>query len=172
MKKKILIGVGITGILFLITNPTTTDFKTFLVGKYNLKILPNDLLRDENGFVTFGRTSNFLLFSIYTRNYTKTEYLNYKKFTTTKEGKNVYEVPAIKADTFLMEFPNAIEEQYYKLNSSNFCIPMKDTTEFLQDLPEAKKISLSNMTLFEMSDIPKRNIDTSQRYIGVFKNFF
>jgi len=74
MKRKILIGLSIFVILLVFTNPTPTDFKTYLVGKYNLRILPYEQLGNENGIVSYGRTSNFLLFSVYTFNYTIAKY--------------------------------------------------------------------------------------------------
>lgn len=75
MKKKILIGLGVIILLFIITNPTPSDFKTYLEGKFELHSYAYGQLANENGHVGYGRTSNYLIFSIYTtrqeKNYTE-----------------------------------------------------------------------------------------------------
>ncbi len=69
MKKKILIVLAVVIALFVFTNPNPEDFKTFIIGKYNLKTFPSDRLSNGDGWVTYGRTSNFLVFSVYTYTY-------------------------------------------------------------------------------------------------------
>ena len=63
MKKKIPIASVIVGLLLLFTAPSPMEFKNYL-----------EVTKQGNNVFSFGRKYNFLLFSIYTKNYTTAEH--------------------------------------------------------------------------------------------------
>jgi len=66
MKKKILVGTGVFLLFLLATNPSESEFVNF--AKY-------DIHGDDNCHsLNTGRTSNFLIFSIYDCNWKHREY--------------------------------------------------------------------------------------------------
>ena len=68
MKKKVYIALGIILLILIITNPNPEDFKTFIIGKYELTKGRYNW-ENEFGEVSYGRTQNFIFLSIYTYSY-------------------------------------------------------------------------------------------------------
>ena len=59
---------------------------------------------------------------------------------TYKVGSNVYDIPEAEAQTFLSDFPDAVEVESYIVDKDTFDIPINERDLFLKDFPtKAKK---------------------------------
>ncbi|MFA5714823.1 MAG: hypothetical protein WC998_03725, partial [Candidatus Paceibacterota bacterium] len=59
---------------------------------------------------------------------------------TYKVGSNVYDIPEAEAQTFLSDFPDAVEVESYIVDKDTFDIPINERDLFLKDFPTAKPI--------------------------------
>lgn len=136
MKKKILIGIGVILLLLIITNPSMRDFKEY-----------------SNGIVC-KRESNFLLFSIYSRDYhavSAEEIDDYEDFYAWKNHSDKIKYIAIAKNFFYLK-SNASENKMMAtrkddLKPKNKNPTWEETTPVEELVPET--LSTENQTIIK-----------------------
>ena len=167
MKKKTLITLSIIGIVLIFTNPSQPEFKNFLV-----------VTKQEDGIFSYGRKYNFLIFSVYTKNYYKTQYwtpppsIKYFKYDPLETIRDSLKSYYQNRTRFIIKNPYNLDFDYFSTLPDNPTLPdiskylkeapntppTVDASEFLDDFPDNLKelAILKPGKKFDTYDIPDR----------------
>lgn len=162
MKNRIIIIIGCIILIFILANPSLTDFKEYLK-----TIEKNIKISKENYNEGIGRSHNFLIFSNYSCRCEINTRMNPSRYHYVNSLEKLYSVADENMDFFL-KYIGGKEVNLYKVDSTEYEIPIKRSEDFLKDFPYAKRV-------YPIKDVDTvwryKLVDTTLHYIGILKNF-